>query len=68
MTESIVNEKVLEFSSFLFNAATNSIAPTLKLTIFCKKLELHIQFLIETRVGAFVPLEGKFLLITLCTV
>jgi hypothetical protein len=25
MIESIVNEKVLEFSSFLFNAATNSI-------------------------------------------
>jgi hypothetical protein len=25
MTESIVNEKVIEFSSFLFNAATNSI-------------------------------------------
>jgi hypothetical protein len=26
MTERIVNEKVLEFSSFLFNAATNNIA------------------------------------------
>ena len=26
MTESIVNEKVLEFSSFLFHAAINSIA------------------------------------------